>query len=291
MVTVGVCYTKNSHNAIAACDSFAEGVEAVGDSAVKVLNHSNLGILRKCEVSVQVCDYNKHCGKDFRFFLNKATAITGTRRIIIDTGFIKNKRGDDNDLDRYMQVGFDGIKRNAKGYTKNSPSDRWEQLGIELKPWKEGGEYVLIMGQHEIGISTQHVDIVKWWEDTIYSIGLVLPEMPIKFRPHPNQKVFPKGKYELTQGTTIEEDLEHAYCTVARTTNGAVDSIINGVPVYTPDKACMAYDVANTSILRLENLEYPDRQQWANELAYSQWTISEMKQGLPWKHLRSFIQD
>ena len=290
---VGICYTKDSPNAIAACDAFSEGVRAVGDYTVKILNAKGLHAVKNCDVTVQVCDYNKHCGKDFRYYLNKYTKATGTRRIVLDTGFVKNKRSDENDLDRYMQVGYDGIKRNAKFYAKGSSLDRWVALESELKPWREDtykGQHILIIGQHEIGISTQHLDIIGWWEDTISFIKRAT-DRPIKFRPHPNQTKFPRGDYQLTQETTIEEDLQNCWCAVARTTNGAVDAIINGIPVITPDHACMAYDVSSHFITEILDPVKPDRTKWLAELGYSQWTIREMQNGLPWKHLRRFLNE
>ena len=289
-ITVGICYTKNSPNAIAACDAFAEGVEAAGDSHIKVLSERTVRLLSRCDISVQVCDYNKHCGTDFRYHISRIQKVQNKRRIVIDTGFIKNKRSDENDLNRYMQIGYDGIKRNAKCYNQNSSQDRWKALEIPMKDWREEGEHILILGQHEIGISTQHVDVVDWWEDVISRLGSVTKKT-IKFRPHPNQTKFPKGNYELTTGKTMEEDLSNCWCAVARTTNGAVDAIINGVPVFTPDEACMAYCVASHQLLKVENPVTPDRTQWAANLAYAQWSIEEMKQGLPWKHLRRFLND
>ena len=287
---VGICYTKDSPNAIAACDAFAEGVEAAGDSHIKVLSERTVGSLSRCDVSVQVCDYNKHCGIDFRYHINRVQKAQGKRRIIIDTGFVKNKRSDEADLNRYMQIGYDGIKRNAKCYNQNSSQDRWKALEIPIKDWRQDGEHILILGQHEIGISTQHIDVVRWWEDIIFRLGSITKKT-IKFRPHPNQTKFPKGNYELPTGKTMEEDLSNCWCAVARTTNGAVDAIINGVPVFTPDEACMAYDIASHDPLEIENPATPDRTQWAKNLAYAQWSIEEMKQGLPWKYLRRFLNE
>ena len=149
-------------------------------------------------------------------------------------------------------------------------------------------EHILILGQHEIGISTQHMDIIGWWEDTISYISRVT-DRKIKFRPHPNQTKFPKGNYQLTEGTTIEEDLENCWCAVARTTNGAVDAIINGVPVITPDPACMAFGVSSHFLTEILEPCTPDRSQWLYDLAYSQWNIEEMKSGLAWSHIRKFI--
>lgn len=290
MATVGVCYTKNSPNAIAACDAFYEGVQAVGDYAVKILTPKGLHAVKSCDATVQVCDYNHHCGKDFRYYLNRYAQASNTRRIIIDTGFVKNKRSDENDLERYMQVGYDGIKRKAKCYAKGSSQDRWQALEFPVKEWRETGEHILIIGQHEIGISTQHLDIIGWWEDVISYLSMAT-DRPIKFRPHPNQTQFPKGKYEITHDTTIEQDLENCWCAVARTTNGAVDAIINGIPVITPDQTCMAYDVSSHFLTEFIEPVTPDRTNWLAELAYSQWTINEMAEGLPWKHLRRFLNE
>jgi hypothetical protein len=287
---VGICYTKDSANGIAACDAFYKGVQAVGDSAIQILNPKGLHAIKNCDVTVQVCDYNKHSGKDFRYYLNQYTKASNTRRIIIDTGFVRNKRSDDNDLDRYMQVGYDGIKRKANCYAKGSSQDRWTALEFPLKEWRKDGEHILILGQHEIGISTQHMDIIGWWEDTISYISRVT-DRKIKFRPHPNQTKFPKGNYQLTEGTTIEEDLENCWCAVARTTNGSVDAIINGIPVITPDTACMAFGVSSHFLTEILEPRTPDRTRWLSELGYSQWTIREMQEGLPWRHLRRFIDE
>ena len=54
---VGVCYTKDSPNGIAACDAFYEGVQAVGDSAIKILTPKGLHAVKNCDVRVMVCDY------------------------------------------------------------------------------------------------------------------------------------------------------------------------------------------------------------------------------------------
>ena len=89
----------------------------------------------------------------------------------------------------------------------------------------------------------------------------------------------------------MEDDLSNCWCAVARTTNGAVDAIINGVPGFTPDQACMAYCVASHQLLKVENPVTPDRTQWAKNLAYAQWSIEDMNPGLPWKYLRRFLNE
>jgi hypothetical protein len=285
---VGVCYTKNSPNAIAACDAFYEGVQAVGGYSVKIFSVKGLHTVKNCDAIVQVCDHNKHCGKDFRYFIGNVCEKFRKPRIILDTGFIKNKRYDENDLDRYMQVGLNGIKRSGASYVKGSSQDRFAALELELKDWRDSGSHILILGQHEIGISTQHIDVVSWWENIIIELKKIT-DMPIKFRPHPNQTKFPKGKYEILVDTSIEEDLENCWCAISRTTNGCVDAIINGVPVITPDKNCVAYDISSHSIDEVMSPKMIDRKQWLYDLAYSQWTINEMQEGKAWNFIRTNI--
>jgi len=63
-----------------------------------------------------------------------------------------------------------------------------------------------------------------------------------------------------------------------------VESVIEGVPVFACDKGAMSLDVSN-DIIDLENPKLYNREQWAYNLAYTQWTREEMVEGLPWKHL------
>ena len=45
------------------------------------------------------------------------------------------------------------------------------------------------------------------------------------------------------------------------------------------------------SIDEIESPLMPDRSQWLNNLAYCQWSISEIRRGLPWGRLRKYANE
>ena len=171
--------------------------------------------------------------------------------IVIDSGYVK--RGDDKDS--YYSVGLDGI--NGYGDHKNigCPSDRWDALGVELKPMKEKGDH-LICGQVPWDASLSGVNYIEWLYKAIDKYG-----EHGRYRPHPLFDYKVSGVKRSTE-TTIEEALEQARYVVAYNSNSLVDGYING---------CAPLPGGFSMINRMV-----DRQQWANNLAYAQWRPDEM---------------
>jgi hypothetical protein len=83
----------------------------------------------------------------------------------------------------------------------------------------------------------------------------------------------------------LEEDLKNAHCVVTWNSNSAVEAAIYGKPVFAFDEGSMVWEIANKSLLDLDTPKYPDRKQWANNLAYCQWTLEEIRNGDAWRHL------
>ena len=81
----------------------------------------------------------------------------------------------------------------------------------------------------------------------------------------------------------IAMDLENCWATVAL----QVESLwiaCGSIPVITPSPLNFAYQYHH-SVEDIENPKMEDRQQLFNDLAYTQWTVTEMAHGLPYKHL------
>jgi hypothetical protein len=83
----------------------------------------------------------------------------------------------------------------------------------------------------------------------------------------------------------LTEDLKDAHCVVTWNSNSAVEAAILGKPVFAFDEGSMAWEIANKTLLDVDTPNYPDRKQWAHNLAYSQWTLSEIGNGEAWRHL------
>jgi hypothetical protein len=295
---LAICQTKPTPRGKLITQAIARGIERTNDAFIIVdgNNARHLEILKRCDTLIQICDYNGKVAatkeNSFRKWCKDKVGYTlSKRRLILDVGFVKNHT-DTPDIDlelAYWSIGFDGIKGEAKFYNENSPSDRWNSFNIDLKPWRESGEYVLILGQNESGISTQHMNYVDWMNNTVEYIKSVT-DRPIKFMAHRHQTVFP-NECEVIKNKSIYENCENAWCTIARTTNGAAGSIISGVPVITEDQRCITYSISDHL---LDSVNFPtlfDRQQWCNDIGYSQWNIKEIKRGEMWNHLRGHIYD
>jgi hypothetical protein len=81
---------------------------------------------------------------------------------------------------------------------------------------------------------------------------------------------------------------DNVWATISYSSNPGIHSCINGIPAFVSPSS-LAYNVAN-DIDFLHNIEQPltpDRTQWLNDYAHTEWTVEEISQGLPLKHLTS----
>jgi hypothetical protein len=278
---VAVCHTKAGPSGESICEAFARGVRASGDVAIEVRSRYELRALSACDTIVQVGDVNPHslythadAASLFRQEAADRCGELGIRRIVIDTGFLSNQRlwpiVGRPEADRYYSVGLDGTKGNVQYYHEGSPPDRWRQLGIELLPWRTRGDNVLIRGQMRFSASTYHLDILQWYVDVAERIR-ELTDWPIVLRAHPNQTLLPEIDVRVFRIRTnrkmveITTDLENAWCVVTKTSNGAVDAIVHGIPVITDDSLCMAHAVAEHDLSNINSPRQADREAWLHD--------------------------
>jgi len=191
--------------------------------------------------------------------------------IVLETGYINRGDGEQH----HYAAGFNGLNGRADFRNADSPGDRAAKLNVTLRPWRKDGKHILLCGQVPWDASVDHIDFNAWLRTVSYVIRETTLR-PVRFRPHPQI-----AKPDMS----IEEDLEDCWAVVTFNSNTAVDAAIRGVPVFASDKGSMAYSIANRWVEQIDDPRTPERQQWLNDLAYTQWTQDEMKQGLAWKHL------
>lgn len=210
--------------------------------------------------------------------------------IVLEVGGIK--RG------TTWKVGLNGINRDAYfGNSSNSDSNRAEQLGLKLKPWRYDGEFILICGQHDKSLQWQGMpSMANWIIDTITFIQ-AQTDRPIIFRPHPRCPL-PHIEHEFKNvkrqqphhipNTYDDFDMgfDNIWATVSWSSNPGIHSVINGVPAFTGPSS-LAFDVADQNLRNIETPLYPDRTQWLNDYAWTEFTLEEISQGLPLKRLTS----
>lgn len=197
------------------------------------------------------------------------------------------------------RVGLNGINRNRSYSSSGNNNDRARSLGLSLKPWQRNGEHILICGQHDKSLQWQNQPSMSNWFLQTYDAIRKHTDRPIVFRPHPRCRLsaIEHGlKYVYRQepkhidGTYDDFDMDftNVWATVSYSSNPGIHSIIAGVPAFVSTHS-LAYPVANDIdfLHDIENPIMPDRTQWLNDLAWTEYTVEEIAAGLPLQQLRN----
>jgi hypothetical protein len=194
--------------------------------------------------------------------------------------FIVLERGYFGDRFAMASAGWNGLNGRADFKNNGKPGNRWAKHGLPIADYHDG-KYALILGQVPGDMSHAHSNIEMWYSRMIREWASV---MPVAFRHHPGGDWHGIRKHDVTilRGP-LEDALQGAAVAVTFNSNSGVDALLSGVPVYAEDEGSMVYGVASHTV---GQLLYPERQQWANELAYCQWTQQEMASGEAWECLR-----
>ena len=197
------------------------------------------------------------------------------------------------------KVGLNGINRDAYFGGLHNNSSRADALGIFLKPWKFNNEQgdIIIACQHNKSHQWRNQKSVQTWLFESIDLLRQYTNRKIIIRPHPRCPI-PAIQYEFknvvvqnpqhVQGTYDDFDFDptNAYAVVNWSSNPATQAVMKGVPVFVgPDS--LAYDVGNTNLANINNPRMPDRTQWLNDIAHTEWRIEEISQGIPIKRLTS----
>ena len=203
--------------------------------------------------------------------------------LVVEMGYVNRGAGG------YYSIGWNGINGGADFRNADMPGDRWRGLGVDLKPSRIPGAntYVVVCGQVPWDVSVQNFAHIKWCRETVE--WFLERNVRVCLRPHP--KVVNRGVGHgvdagLISRRDLEVDLMNALSFVTFNSNCGVDAVIDGVPTVAVDRGSMVYGLAHRTIEDYQQIIADQRrQQWAHNLAYCQWTINEMRAGLPWRHL------
>jgi len=199
------------------------------------------------------------------------------------------------------KVGLNGINRTGYFGSGNNDRTRADSMGLVCKPWRSDGDFILICGQHDKSLQWKDMPSMSNWFLNTYDEIRKHTERPILFRAHPrcNLPEIERGlKHVYRQqprqlpGTYDDFDMkfDNIWATISYSSNPGIHSIMNGVPSFVSPSS-LAYPVAN-DIDFMHDIEEPHmgaRQAWLNDYAHTEYTIKEISQGIPLKHLTSAI--
>jgi len=198
--------------------------------------------------------------------------------LVLERGFVKREK--------YNSVGYNHQNGYADFKNEFMPPDRWKETEEKIKPYRSEGKHILLCGQIPHDTSVQDIDYNNWLNKIPQEIAKYT-DRPIIFRQHPlvrNSSALNGVSY--SHNKYLFQDLANCWAVVSYNSNSLVDAALAGIPGFASDKSCMAWEVSNHDLSKLENPDLSfNRERWAYDLAYSQWSLEEMKEGKAWEHL------
>jgi hypothetical protein len=281
-----------------------------------VLRNFHLGVSNNQSVEVKTMDWQLSDLAVIQGWVHEnsgGAAHLKFRREIINKQKLNNKSvlAIDSNLFLYRD------SRNSKQYLRFSLNDifpptgnyftdqvdpqRWQQIktdiGFDLQPWRTKGSNILICLQRNGGWSMKNINVVDWCNNTISQLRKYT-DRPIVVRIHPGDRraneyiKYVNKDVEISNNTTLLEDLTKAWATITYNSSPGVASAIEGVPVFVTDpnpRISQAYDVANTDLSKIESPQTFERQQWIEKLSMCHFNFNDLRAGVAWNIIKEYL--
>lgn len=165
---------------------------------------------------------------------------------------------------------------NGRGRWPAGGPERFEALHVELKPWREQGEYILVAPNRSFGVgeAVMHPD---WAERTAARLKRQT-SLPIRVRPHPGNDQ-PKR--------LLEEDLKGARAVVIWSSSCGVHALADGIPVVCEAPYWVMKEAASNRLDDVMAGRLPERRAAFERMAHAQYTCEEIASGEPFVRLLS----
>lgn len=208
---------------------------------------------------------------------------SGSHVIFIDLGYWdRGTRGNY----RFSVDGWDTKDKLAR----NCPSDRYNSLrkNGHIKPrddWSRNSKQILVAGMSDKAAWTHGYKYMQWENQIAQVIRDLVPEYNVVIRPKPNNQ---------NRGMPrIEDVLKETHFVVSHHSNTSVDCLVAGIPYFAVKGVGT---LLSPTWLTREGILQPlfpatqDKEQLLYDIAYAQWTPSEMSKGTFWDHAKGLLK-
>jgi hypothetical protein len=215
--------------------------------------------------------------------------------VVLEVGGIKRNLS--------WKVGINGINRDADFANQTFDNTRWPLFKIDMQPWKQSGNVIVICGQHNNSLQWQGLPKMhKWLQQQVREIRKYTNK-PILVRPHPRDPVNisidefknikiaqPKRDWSTYDDTDFKKVLKSTWAVVNHSSNPAMEAVFSGIPVFV-SQSSLCFEVGNHGYADINKPAMPNRQAWADRLAYTEWFVDEIREGKPWSRIRERLKE
>jgi hypothetical protein len=191
----------------------------------------------------------------------------GSKVVVVENGYL-----DAVDEQGHQWFTLSLWHHNGLGAWFQSSGSRWDEMRLELSPWRTEGGRVVILPQR--GVGPAGVAMPKFWPSAAMSEVMRRTKRPVHVRPHPGikSKVI----------RPLYADLEGCHAVVTWGSSAALKAIQAGVPAFHALPGWVGADAA--LLLAGSDLEAPKMCDFARltmfeRLAWSQWRVREIENG------------
>lgn len=194
------------------------------------------------------------------------------------------------------RISFNHINRmGIFGNLNNLDASRPRKLNVELFPEKKTRKsHILICTQLPESLQWQGLPAMNQWLDHTIKQIRKYSNRKIVIRSHPRSNLIfshPDAsvqKPKKLNNTYDDFDIDFdCHCLINHNSGPAIQAAIHGTPIIC-DSSSLAYPLSG-KIEDIEKIILPDRDQWFLELCHTEWTVDEIKLGIPISRLLESI--
>ncbi len=191
--------------------------------------------------------------------------------IVAENGYL----GRDGEGRQLYALALDHHKGPGRWFPQADRS-RWRRLRLQIRPWRPGGQWVLLAPERGIG-PPDHA-MPRDWPGRAEAVLRRISDKPVRVRRHPGNHAPERS---------LSEDLGGAAAVITWGSTAGLEALLAGVPVYHAMPRWIGAPCAQhwdcSSTLPAPNL--PDRSELFASIAWAQWTVEEIADGAPFRHL------
>jgi len=186
------------------------------------------------------------------------------------------------------KMGINGTG-SAAFYGHGLDLQRPSKLNLQLKPWQQSGDDIVIALQRDDSEQWAGLPPVdKWLKQTVDQLRQVT-QRPIVVRSHPRREVVvlpgcvidkPLHMSNTYDDFDFDRALSNAWAVVNWNSGPGSQSVMAGIPAFV-GASSLAAPVANLDWSQIENPSRPDRSEWLINLSHTEWTCAELATGQP----------